>query len=218
MPDLSPADLVLLSPDRFASTSPRKSDAHIRLDGAGTVAETELAESVVIAALLTLERDGHITLTRAPKKELLGLRKTHAVHAARTPGSSTALPGPTEATLLAAVPEAPAEVDEVVYRWLGDDTPNPDALLLGRACHGLVERGLVERTETTTKKWFLTHTDVSFSLPESTRAAIAAADVSALSTLVADAGGRPEFAETLRTEIRQGLSRRVEAQDYDFPD
>ncbi len=218
MPALSPADLVLLAPDRFASTSPRKSDAHTRLDGAGTVAESELAQSVLLAALLTLERDGHISLTRAPKKELLGLRKTHTVHAARTSGSSTALPGPTEATLLAAVPEAPVEIDEVVYRWLGDDTPNPDAMLLGRVCHGLVERGLVERTETTTKKWFFTNTDVSFSLPEATRAAVAAADVSALSALVTDATGRPDLVETLRIEIGQGLRRRVEAQDYDIPD
>ncbi len=202
----SASESVLIAPSRFAGPAGFTTGTHVALDGSGKIDARTLVESAVMAALLSLEQAGALTLVREAKTELLGLHKTHAVLAGRVHGGPPPAAGTSEAGLLAAVPEVPIEVDRVVAHWLVVDMYDPDAVVLERIRDGLVRRGLVERTEIKTKTWIFTRTTVAFTLTDAARAA----DIEALHALVADAGGRPEFAATLRTEVRQGLTARTE--------
>lgn len=211
---LTPSDLVFLLGDRFAAPPGFLATKHEVLGRGATVDGDALAEAVLAAALLGLERDTLVHLTREPKKELLGLRKTHTVRAERTPGAS-APEHSLEAALLDAIGDGRDEVDEVVYRWFGDDSPAPAHAVLDRVRDGLVARGFVERTETRARKLLWTQTTVHYAPSAETLAARDAAPAETLLALLADAGGRADLRETLRTEIRQGLARRQEHADYD---
>lgn len=209
---LTPSDLVFLAGDRFAD-APRRFRVACSLPGGASADAASLAEAVTAAALLALELDGRIRLTREPKKELLGLRKTHTVRAERVAGADAPPAHSLEASLLDAVGGGRDEVDRVVYRWFRADETVPATVLLDRVRDGLVVRGLVERVETRTKQLLWTRTAVSYALPEATRSALTGDAADALLALLADAGGRPELRETLRVEIKQGFDQRVDHGD-----
>jgi hypothetical protein len=211
---LTSSDLVFLLGDRFAPAPGFLGTKHEVIGRGATVDAGPLAEAAIAAALLGLERDGHLHLTREPKKEMLGLRNTHTVRAERTP-TATAPPDTLEAALLAAVGDGRDEIDEVVYRWLDEDRTVPALAVLDLVRDGLVARGLVARTETKAKKLFWTQTTVHHAPTAETTAALEAAPADALLALLADAGGRADLRETLRTEIGQGFSRRTDHGDYD---
>ncbi|HEX9953127.1 MAG TPA: hypothetical protein VGB53_15260 [Rubricoccaceae bacterium] len=206
---LAPSELVALLGDRFAGSPSLTTGKYHLLSGAGTVALNPIAETVVQAAFLGLERDGLVQLERAPKSTFFGLRKSHTVLAELAGGGAAAV-GAIEAGLLDALRSGRAEVDEVVYTWFGEDQPWPQIDVMSRVRDGLVARGAVERTETEEKGFLRTKTEVAFTVSAATQAALAAADVEALKALLADAGGRPDLRESLRAEVRQGLMRRVD--------
>jgi hypothetical protein len=206
---LALSELVALLADRFAGSPSLTTGKYHLLSGAGTVALNPIAEAVVQAAFLGLERDGLVRLERAPKSTFFGLRKSHTVLAERASDRSATV-GAIEAGLLDALRSGRAEVDEVVYTWFGEDQPWPQIDVMTRVRDGLVARGAVERTEREEKGFLRTKTEVTFAVSDATRAALAAADPEALRALLADAGGRPDFRESLRAEVRQGLMRRVD--------
>lgn len=214
---LTSSDLVFLLGDRFAPAPGFLGTKHEVIGRGATVDAGPLAEAAVAAALLGLERDGQVRLTREPKKEMLGLRSTHTVRAERTPGAS-APPDTLEAALLDAVGDGRDEIDEVVYRWFGEDRSVPALWVLDAVRDGLVARGLVARSETKAKKLFWTQTTVHHAPTAETTAALAASPADALLALLADAGGRPDLRETLRTETGQAFTRRTDhgdVSDYD---
>ncbi len=209
---LTSSDLVFLLGDRFAPAPGFLGSKHEVIGRAATVDADRLGEAAIAAALLGLERDGYVRLTREPKKELLGLRNTHTVRAERTPGASA--PADTlEAGLLAAVGDGRDEVDAVVFRWFEEETPHPPSRVLSRVRDGLVARGLVERSETRAKKLFWTQTTVHYTPSAAVVSALATAPADALLALLADAGGRADLRETLRAEIGQGFLQRTEHGD-----
>lgn len=207
---LAPSELVSLLADQFAGSPSLTTGTYHLLSGAGTVALNPIAESVVQAAFLGLERDGTVRLERAPKSTFFGLRKSHTVLAELAGDAGSAALGAVETGLLDALRSGRAEVDEVVYIWFGENQMWPQIDVMARVRDGLVARGAVERTVTEEKGFLRTKTEVAFTLPDATQAALAAADAEALRALLADAGGRPDFRETLRAEVRQGLMRRVD--------
>jgi hypothetical protein len=207
---LAPSELVALLGDRFAGSPSLTTGKYHLLSGAGAVALNPIAEAVVQAAFLGLERDGLVRLDRTPKSTFFGLRKSHTVLAELAADGGPAAAGAVEAGLLDALRSGRAEVDEVVYTWLGEDQPWPQVGVMSRVRDGLVARGAVERTETQEKGLLRTKTEVAFTVSDATQAALAAADPEALRALLADAGGRPDLRESLRAEVRQGLMRRVD--------
>ena len=104
-------------------------------------------------------------------------------------------------------------MDEVVYRWVGEDVLQPSATVLDRVRDGLVARGLVTRTETKTRKLLWAQTTVAYAVPDATRVALVTASVAAVEALVAEAGRRDDLRHTLRVEIEQGLDRRADHGD-----
>lgn len=209
---LTCSDLVFLAGDCFAD-APRRFRTAYELPDGSSVEAAPLAEAALAASFLMLERDGHLRLAREPKKEWMGLRSTHTVRTWPVSGRPHPPAHTLEASLLLAVGDEGAEVDEIVYRWVGDDVLQPSVTVLDRVRDGLVARGHVTRTEAKARKLFWTQTTVSHALPDATHGALDVAGVASLQTLLADAGGRPDLRETLRAEIEQGLDRRTDHGD-----
>lgn len=207
---LTPSDLVLLAAPRFVD-APRRFRTLYDLPDGTSVEAAPLAEAALAAAFLTLESDGHLRLLREPKKEWLGLKSTHTVRAER--GAGTPPADTLEASLLAAVGDRRDEVDEVLYRWFGEDVFQPSVTVLDRVRDGLVARGHITRTETKVRKLLWTTTTVAYGVPDATRGALDVAHVAAVQARLVDADGRPDLRDTLRTEIEQGLARRTDHGD-----
>jgi hypothetical protein len=203
----APSELVLLFGDRFAGAGSFTQGKEELLTGNGTVAQNELAQNVLVVALLAMERAGEIRLAQEKKKALLGLMTKQAVVAEAT-GSRAAWPaGSLEGELRETINGSRPEVWDVVSRWLGNDMRSPEGYVLDRVKRGLVGRGLVQREEKRTMKIFVSHSD---SLPDATRALLAAESPDALLGLLRD-GARGEMVDLLRKQVAKALNLRTES-------
>lgn len=212
----APSELVLLFGDRFAGPGGRSKGKEELLSGSGVVAPGDLAESVLLVGLLALEQAGLIRLEPRIKKSLFGLIKRPTVFAVATGAGRTWPVGSIEPRLLAALGGGEADVSDVVYRFFGEDHPSPSGGLLTMVKVALVDRGLLEREVTKKLKIITT---VTFRLPDSTRELLRSESPDAALALLRAAEGRgAEFMATLRKRIDNGLGRRIESSDHDFPD
>lgn len=212
----APSELVLLFGDRFAGPGSKMKGKEELLSGAGAVATDDLAESVLLVGLLSLEQAGLIRLESRINKSLFGLIKRPTVFAVATGAGRTWPVGSIEPRLLAALGGGEADVSDVVYRFFGEDHPSPGGGLLTMVKVALVDRGLLEREVTKKLKIITT---VTFRLPDATRELLRGESPDAALALLRAAEGRgPEFLATLRKRLDNGLGRRVESSDHDYPD
>ncbi len=203
----APSELVLLHGGRFAGPGSFTQGKEELLTGAGTVAQNELAQNVLVAALLAMEQAGEIRITQEKRKALLGLMSKQTVVAEAT-GSRAAWPaGSLEGELRETINGSRPEVWDVVSRWLGNDMSSPEGYVLDRVKRGLVGRGLVQREEKRTMKIFVSHSD---SLPDATRTLLAGESPDALLGLLRD-GARGEMVDLLRKQVAKALNLRTES-------
>lgn len=208
----APSELVLLFGDRFAGPATMTTGKEELLSGTGTVAADDVAESVLLVALLSLEQAGLVRLEPRVKKSLFGLVKRPTVFAVATGAGRTWPVGSIEPRLLAALAGGEADVSDVVYRFFGEDHSSPGAGLLTMVKVALVDRGLLEREVVTKLKIITT---VTFRLPDTTREMLRGESPDAALALLRAAKERgPDFLATLRKRVSNGLTRRVESQDY----
>lgn len=212
----APSELVLLFGDRFAGPGTRTKGKEELLSGAAVVAADDLAGSVLLVALLSLEQAGLIRLEARVRKSLFGLVKRPTVFAVATGAGRIWPAGSIEPRLLAALAGGEADVSDVVYRFFGEDHPSPGTGLLTMAKVALVDRGLLERGVVTKLKILTT---VTFRLPDATRELLRGESPDAALALLRAAEGRgPEFLATLRKRVSNAFARRTESGDHDFPD
>ncbi|HEX8359536.1 MAG TPA: hypothetical protein VF613_05490 [Longimicrobium sp.] len=203
----APSELVLLLGDRFAGPGSFTQGKEELLAGSGTVAQNELAQNVLVVALLAMEQAGEIRIAQEKKKALLGLMTRQTVVAEAT-GSRAAWPaGSLEGELRETINGSRPEVWDVVARWLGNDMRSPEGYVLDRVKRGLVGRGLVQREEKRTMKIFTSHSD---SLPDATRTLLAGQSPDALLRLLKD-GARGETVDLLRKQVAKALNLRTES-------
>lgn len=218
MLDFAPSEIVALHGDRFTEPPGRFTVTTTLLTGDTQVRRDPLAEAVLRAAFLGLERDGHLTLEHTRPKALFGLVKRNAVMAELV-GPPRDSVGRVENALLDTLRKAgkPLEVDQVVYRWLAVDRPSPHADVLDEVAIGLRDRGLVDETVEEGKVLFMKTRTVRHALAESAREAVAAADVASVQRLLDEADARGELGPRLTKEVQQGFANRTESTD-DGPD
>ena len=108
-----------------------------------TSVDLKAASGVLAAAALWGLRDaGVVTLAVEQKKGLLGSKARVAVHRVGDPPS-----GGIEAGLAAAIDEQKPWVRDTVYRWLGRDSGNPWAAVVGAVEAELAASGCLEAVE-----------------------------------------------------------------------
>ena len=217
----APSEIVALHGNRFTAPGGRFTIDYPLLTGSGSAPRDALAEVLLRAAVLGLERDGHLRLEHTRKKALFGLLKPHTVMAEAS-GDNAEPVGRVEQGLLAALrgAEKPIEVDDMIYRWLATDRMSPHADVLEEATFGLRDRGLVDETIEEGKALFIIKTrTVRHALADTARAAVAGIDTAPVQHLLDSADARGELGARLAVEVQQGLNRRTQPdRDVDYND
>lgn len=216
---LAPSEAVALFAPQFVGEPKLSTGTYELPDQAGTVALVPLAETALKTALLALERDGRIRLDVGTKKVLFGLGKGTAVFADAPPEAASLRGAPPlgrlEEGLLDVVTAAdePVEVDELVYRWIGEDQSSPPGWVLEQIDAGLVSRGVLAEQAEQKKVLFFKTTRIHLVFPEGIRQALPPDAATEVHALLQGARARGELWVRLDKEIKQGLARRREYDD-----
>ena len=169
---------------------------------------SELAEAILLAALVDAERAGVLRLTREKASRLFGLRKVDALFLHPGP-SPPPPPGSYEARLRALAERGPVEVEKAVHAVLEGDHPAPSMLVVAGVLDGLSKRGLVEVREKRQLKLFRTE---FYHMPDATKELGAKADGAGVRALL-DAWKKRPDQELLERGVRKGIASRKEASD-----
>ena len=185
------------------------------LDRSTEVSLSQLAQAIVLAALLASEAAGTLKLEARTKKALFGLRTVETLYATPGPAPAQWPSGSFEARIAAALSSAkPLEVADVLYAVLGEDSSDPRHDIVRQTTVGLASRDLVSMT---TEKRFKLFNVSNFALPESTDALAAQQPTAPVEDLLAACKqGRPQVWKLIADHIKSAISRRTESSDHDY--
>jgi len=210
----TPSEVVVLHGARFAPPAGRFTASTPALGSDAPIAVVPLAEAVLRAALLGLERGGHLRLEHARPKTLFGLVKRHAVMA--TVGDAD---GPSEGHVERALLQSlralgpTAEVNRVLTDWLAHDRDAPHNDVVREVIEGLREHGLVDAIVEEGRVLLFKTTTTRYVLTDAGRATADAADPAEVQALLDAADVRGELGARLTAEVRQALVARTRQQD-----
>ena len=185
-PPFAPSELVLLFGDRFAAEGGMLTSKEEILTSGAKVNSEKLMNAALAAAAFAVHRTGAARLEVRTGKALFGLVKKETVHV--VPGSAAAdFPaGSVEDVLARAAPGAPS-LKDVLCAYIGAESSNPPARVLGLMKGVLADRGLLARDEKKTLKIFTTY---EYRLPDATRAAAEAQPLETVQRILSEAEQR----------------------------
>lgn len=206
----APSELVLLFGDRFSPEAGLLSSKEEVLTSGVKVNAQKLMDAAVGTAFWAVHRSGAATLEVREGKKLFGLMKSHKLHIVRGTAPSTFPAGSLESVIVEASEQAP-EVRGILESFIGNEVMDPPARVLSLMKAGMAGRGLLETEE---RKAMMVFTTVSFTLPESTRAAAVREPLEPVQALLRDAGKRePELFTAVQKAIDSARVRMTENRD-----
>ena len=146
---LSASELVLLNGDQFAKKVMLGNIKLLHTDA--SVSVSQLAQAMLVAAVLADESSGNLRLEVRQEKAMFGLRKVKNLYANPTPH-------PVEWPQFSLESQLPQiaerfkndddshRVSNLIYAWLRQDSSSPWQSTIEMVKSGLTERGLLEKT------------------------------------------------------------------------
>lgn len=211
----TPSEHVLLHAAQFAAPG-TFTDATTPIGADVKVRATELAQSMLAAAILANEMARAIVLEPGTKKKLFGLRKVEALLVRAGAATPTFPEGTLEARVLPALRKAgpDADVARLTHELLGEESTAPWEIPQQIAMAALAERKLLDAEETRTLKIFKGRRYV---LPDATREQARASPPDAARRLLDAGKARGPVWALLADGIREGVKSRQESTS-DGPD
>ncbi len=199
--------------------SPEKAPFWIRCGfyrGSQEVSAVQLAQAILVSALLANEQAGAIRLEVRQKKVLLGMTRANSLYVEPdrkyipwTEGRLEASIYPLASNLLAN--KGRNEVSNLLVALLREDTPNPWLSVVERVKAGMAQRGLLKRVEEKKLKVF---SRVHYQLPDDTKALLLKQPYAPLQQLLQHCQQeRPQVWALLQAHIRSAISQRTERTD-----
>lgn len=213
---LTPSELAFLNGEQFA----RKATlGNVELMHSGEkVSLTQLAGSVLAAAILACEQAGAFRLELKDRKAMLGLRKVRELYA--VPASPReSLPKPSLEAAFAELaaylaPQDKNTIYHMLYAWLGKDSTAPWNSVLGLLKTAMAERGLLDATQ---EKKLMILTVIHYTLPERTARLVKGQPVGPVKALLDNCQrARPEVWKELEAGIKKAITARTERTDTSF--
>lgn len=210
---LSPSELVVLHPARFAAKDTVLSTGFAPITGGEKVKAAEVADALLAVAVLANQEAGVLGLEFQKKKTFFGLFSRTAFVAVPT-GSSHPWPqGSLEDAIQRRLAEkGTAEASWLLHDVLEEDVQTPVLHAIGLVVRGLHQRGVLTSQETKRMKVF---TSTSYSPAPEAADAIAAADPGPVEALLSAARAKPEFWKALHKAVGAGLGLRQERDSSD---
>lgn len=206
----SPSELVVLFGDQFVPEASMLSSKEEILTTGAKVGSQALMEKAMHAAVWSLRREGAVRLEIRQGKALFGLMKTQKLFL--RPGTESAShPADSLEAHLVEAAGMEGELDAALAAFIGQDSHDPAARVLGLIKRGLSGRGLLEVEE---KKTMLVFTTVGYVLPASTRELASRAPADSIQRLLAEVEQKePELLKAVDKAIDSARVKMTEDSD-----